>query len=115
MNAPTRAEWVRDMRYITDRIEADESIPLPAWCWALPFRAGALDREGLKAIGASLGAEDVTVEDLGEEDCLSWYRLRGHVGAVPVEVTADGGPVLLDPPGEPEAAWSLAGGLVVNR
>lgn len=94
----TRTEVIDGLQRIVDGLRADESVPLPAACWAMPFRADVVcDEAGLAAIGRSLGAELGELERLEEEDGLPWLRLRGHVRGVLVEVTADARPVLLDP------------------
>jgi hypothetical protein len=97
MSAPTPAEVAKGLRELADRVELTGLVPSPNW--PLVFRAP--DRvckpEGVQAVAESLGVAGGETEGLTEEDGLFWYRLRGHVGAVVVDVTADGGPVLLDP------------------
>jgi hypothetical protein len=106
---PTRAEVVKGLRMLAGAIEADETVPLPASCWPLTFHAQ--DREALQAAARSLGLEDRVIGGGQDEDGGPWTWLTGHVGGVAVRITADERPVLLDPLGEPETAWSLAEGL----
>lgn len=108
----SRAAYLDGMQEVLDRLRANPSIPLPPSCWALPFRAVNLDQA--MAIAAALGITGRDVTSCPDE-AGSWLRLRGRVGGVAVEVTAQAEPVLADPLGEPYAAWSLAGGLAVTR
>jgi hypothetical protein len=89
-----RAEVVEGLRQLAGRLEADESTPLPANCWPLTFRApeSVSDAAGLARLAASLGVEDGRLQ---EDGCSA--RVRGHVGGVPVEITADITARLLDP------------------
>jgi hypothetical protein len=105
----TRAEVAKGLRMLAGAIEADETVPLPASCWPLTFHAG--DRQHLQAIAVSLDARDRVIGGGQDEDGEPWTWLSGHVGGVAVRITADERPVLLDPLGEPETAWSLAEGL----
>lgn len=111
MTAP-RAAYLDGMQEVLDRLRANPSIPLPPSCWALPFRAVNLDQA--MAIAAALGITGRDVTSCPDEEG-SWLRLRGRVGAFPVEVTAADEPVLPDPLGEPYAAWSLAGEMEAAR
>jgi hypothetical protein len=71
----------------------------PSQNWPLVYRApdDVCTPEGVKAFAASLGIENGELSGEREEDGLFWFRLRGHVGGVAVDVTAEGGPPLLDP------------------
>ena len=93
--AEERAAYINGLQKLVDAMRADESIPLPVSCWAMPFRAA--DAAGLDCLTRSLGIEDGDADAHEEEDGSVWYRLRGHVRGVLVEVTADAGPLLLDP------------------
>jgi hypothetical protein len=91
----TRAEVAKGLHALAGAIEADESIPLPASCWPLTFHAP----EGTSAetVARSLGVTDWLRGGAEEEDGSSWEWLTGYVGGVHVRITADAGPVLLDP------------------
>jgi hypothetical protein len=87
------AEAARGLRLLAAAVESG-LIPEPASCWPLVFRA---ENPGQMAAAAAwLGLEGAEHREFTEEDGSPWERIRGRAGAVPVEVTADAGPVLLD-------------------
>jgi hypothetical protein len=94
------------LRLIAGRIEAGQ-IPAPSPLWPIVFRAA--DADQARTIAASLGITGPEVKELPEEDGSGWLRLSGETGGLRVQITASTEPVLLDPLGEPESAWSLAG------
>jgi hypothetical protein len=100
MTALTPAEAAKALRHLADRIEADPAIPPLSSCWPLVFHVTDCQTSfSLAAIGRSLGAEDTEIGFGEEEDGTFWLRLRGHVGGVAVEVTADVSEQASDAPG----------------
>jgi hypothetical protein len=120
MTAPDRAAWTAAVRQMCDAIDADPSVPIPVWgrqfCPAV-FRADdSPEPAGALAIAESLGVTEAEVKECAEEDGgWPYLEVTGKAGVLHVRITALAEPVLLDPLGEPQVAWSLAGGLVVNR
>jgi hypothetical protein len=92
-DAVARASTAAGLRMLADAIDADEAVPLPASCWPLTFHAEG--RDDLEAIARSLAVADTSVTECIEEDC--WVRLDGRIGGLRIRITADAGPVLLDP------------------
>jgi hypothetical protein len=96
------------LRRMADAIEAG-TVPEPSPHWPLEFRTR--DLAALETAAHALGVQDWIRGGGQDEDGGPWAWLSGHVGGVAVRITADERPVLLDPLGEPETAWSLAEGL----
>jgi hypothetical protein len=90
----TPAEAACGLRLLAAAIEA-RKLPPPAAHWHLVFRLG--DLTGLDAAAASLGVTGGQVAIAAEEDGTPWLRLRGLVGGVGVELTADASARVLDP------------------
>jgi hypothetical protein len=93
MTAPARAQAIRDLQRIIDRLRKDPSIPAPETCWALDFHAK--DAAAAEAIARSLGVRDRDRKDFE----YGWpsMRITGTVGAWKVRITADTGARVLEP------------------
>ena len=96
MTAPTRAEVVKGLDLLRDAIDAGR-IPVPSPCWPLVIHAAHPGE--LVAVARTLGLGGSGAEVAEEEDGSEWLRLRGYVGGVLVEVTADARARILDAPG----------------
>jgi hypothetical protein len=94
MTAPTRTEALADLARILDRLRADETIPVPAACWALTFHAD--DGASAEAIAASLGVTGRESAEYPEEDGLPWMQITGNAGVWKVRITADAGARVLE-------------------
>jgi hypothetical protein len=89
----TAAEAAKGLRLLAAAVESG-LIPPPARCWPLVFRTRNPGQ--MAAAAAWLSLEGAEHREFAEEDGSPWERIRGRAGAVPVELTADAGPVLLD-------------------
>ena len=94
MTAPTPAEAAKGLAELAHRVEVTGHVP--EQCWPLVFRPplDVRSAEAVQAFAASLGIEDGELQGAEEEDGSYWFRLRGHVGGVRVDVMAEGDPVL---------------------
>jgi hypothetical protein len=97
VTAPTPAEVAKGLRELADRVEITGLLPSPSWPLTFRTPADVCTPAGVEAAARSLGVQDGTMQGAEEEDGYFWYRLRGHAGAVVVDVTTEGGPVLPGP------------------
>ena len=96
MTGPAPAEVAKGLRELADRVELTGLVPSQSW--PLVFRApeNVTTPAGVLDVARSLGVEDGDVQGAEEEDGLYWWRLRGHVAGVVVDVTAEGATVPLE-------------------
>ena len=94
MAGPTPAETEKGFLRLAEAVRLTGHVPQQ--CWPLVFRPPLDVRtpEALQAFAASLGIEDTELQGSEEEDGSYWFRLRGHVGGIRVDVMAEGDPVL---------------------
>ena len=88
------AETAKALRLMADLIESGE-IPQPSRSWPLVFHAS--DEHAARVIAAALPITAAQVLPDLSDDGWPWMQITGSAGGVPVRITADAGPVLLDP------------------
>ena len=90
----TPAETAAALRLIADLIESG-GIPQPSHSWPLVFHAD--DEHAARAIATALPITAAQVfPDLSDEG-WPWMQVTGDAGGLRIRITADAGPVLLDP------------------
>jgi hypothetical protein len=103
MTAADRAAFTAALRQLCDAIDADPSIPLPTlgrqFCPVTFHADDSPEPAGALAIAESLGVTGAVCENRTEadEEGWPWLELTGLLGVLHVRITADNGPVMLDP------------------